>query len=148
VRRVLVYGLAYLLWTVTALVGALDVAVIRDTYQKVLLTTSWHRYTLNAIDKFATVLLALAFVVMLVFWEHYYRVGAQHGWLLRRFSLMMAIELGLLFLSHSVSFALQRPFRLVQEGSLYLLLELSGIVVFVWLFSRLSHMTARLKPPG
>ncbi|MCS7222814.1 MAG: hypothetical protein RML36_14940 [Anaerolineae bacterium] len=144
-KRVLIYGLAYLLWAVTALLGALGVAVIRDTYQRALLLTSWHRYTLNAIDKFATVFLALALVVLLIFWEHHYRTGVQRGQLLQRFCLMTAIELGVLFLAHAVGFTLQRPFRFIHEGGFYLLLEMSGLVVFAWLASRLSH---RRTAPG
>lgn len=138
-KRALVYGLAYLLWAVTALLGALNVAVIRDTYQKALLLTSWHRYTLNAIDKFATVFLALALIALLIFWEHYYRTGVQQGRLLRHFCLMMTIEFGLLFLAHAVGFTLQRPPRELGEAALYLLPELCGLAVFAWLFARLSR---------
>jgi len=139
--------LAYLLWAVTVVLGVLDAMVIRDTYKYALDTTSWHRYTLNAIDKVATVLLALALVIMLIFWEYYYRTGVQRGRLLERFCLMTAVESGLLFLSHVISFALQRSLGLVNGVSPYLLLEFCGVVVFAWLSYHLSHRQI-LKTPA
>ncbi len=142
-RRVLVYGLAYLLWAVTTALGILDAVVIRNTYQLALAMTSWHRYTLNAVDKVATVLLALVLVIMLIFWEYYYRTGVQRSKLLERFCLVTAVESGFLFLSHVIGFILQKPRGQVGIAPLLLSLEFFGIVVFAWLFTRLSHRRVR-----
>jgi len=106
VRRILTYVLVYLLWLVTAALGVLSAVWVHGTLQLALVTTSWHRYSLNAVDKFSMFFLGLLLLGMFIFSEYYYRTGARKGKLLSRFGLFTAVELGILLVMYGIRLVL------------------------------------------
>ena len=101
------YVTAYLLWFFTIAASLLVALAMRDLYQMAMVLTTWHRYTVHAINLFATLGLLLALVVIVVAVEGYFRYGAQKGQLTYRFWRVFAIV--------SVTLAVVQGLRLVLE---------------------------------
>lgn len=108
-RQTFSYGAAYALWLVT-IAGAIVLGMsVRTTYQLALSQIGWDRYSVSAIERFATVFLALALVILFIYTEHFYRTGVAKQRLWLRFSRLISIGLQL--------FAVIQGLRVVLEWS-------------------------------
>lgn len=105
------YGAVYALWFLIIGASLLVALAIRDLYQMAMVLTTWHRYTVHAINQFATLGLILALVVVVVAVEGYYRNGLKKGQLTYRFwrvftvmSAILAAVLGLRIALEAVAY--------------------------------------------
>jgi hypothetical protein len=98
------YVLGYVLWVVSAALVVLDMLVSRGLFMRILTLTNANRWVLGAIDRFGFLFLGLIGLAFVIFFEHYYREGIERNVLWRRFGLITAAELSLLFLAGLVSF--------------------------------------------
>ena len=143
VRRILAYGTAYLLWMVTIALSVLGAIVARSTYQLLLTTTAWHRYTLHALNQFLTFFLAFLLLCLIVFVESFYRTGVRRGDLLARFCLLTAIELAFFAVLHVIRvILLWVSGASVALGFAIMVGELAGAAVFSLLARRLRRPTS------
>ena len=105
------YGLAYLLWAVSVVMGYWVVSTVRTTVITLLVVSTIDRAESDARERFyagmqvraadvwSIVLMGLALIVIIVLLENLYRTAVQPGKLWARFSLVTAIEFDLLFLA-------------------------------------------------
>ena len=149
-RKLPTYTLAYLLWAVSVVIGAWMTFRIRDALLALLVVASLDRYESGAREKFYTALqfratetwsylfVGLLLIVLIVILEHVFRVGAQAGQVWQRFSLVLAIELGVLALAElalALSVAAVQP--LVWSDLIIPLAYLVPAVLFAWLWASL-----------
>lgn len=85
------YGAVYALWLLIIVASLLVILAIRDLYQMAMVLTTWHRYTVHAVNQFATLGLILILVVVVVAVEGYFRNGLKKGQLTYRFWYVFAI---------------------------------------------------------
>jgi hypothetical protein len=145
-RQVPKYILAYVLWVVSIALGAIVALIIRQAISGMfgiaLLNAAPEaefslRMQSNAADRFGVVLLGVVLLVLIVTAEHLYRTGVPQGRLLRNFSLMTVIELGVLLLFNTllVSQSLRAGLS-VGPNVLVEVIILALLALFVWLYRR------------
>lgn len=102
------YIATYVLWFFTIAVSLLLALAIRDLIQMAMVMTTWHRYTVHAVNQFSTIALILVLVAVVAGVEGYYRHGVKKGQLRYRFWRVATV----LCVVFAVTFAL----RLVLEA--------------------------------
>jgi hypothetical protein len=149
-HQILRYTGAYLLWIVSTGVGILVLNLVRETGLLAIVVRSSLSPSSNA-EKFYASLRAAAvttwsilmvgvlILLLLVGIENFYRMSVPSGKVLKRFFLVTGIELAVLFVSHSIYYALLRTFRPVSwTGIAFPAVELVAAVFFFWLYKRKS----------
>lgn len=96
------YLFAYLLWVVTLILALLTAAVILDTSLAAMVVADWHRYPTHAVRQFLLLIMGITLVALLVFYEHYYRTGAERQRLLERFARMSGIFILVMAFCHGI----------------------------------------------
>ncbi len=111
IKKLSNYATAYVLWAVCVLMSIWAAFRVRDAILSWLVLGSLDRYESGARERFYTALqfratetwsylvMGLALVVVVVVLEHVFRTGAQAKRVWARFSLMMAVILGVLCLA-------------------------------------------------
>ena len=114
IQKYSVYILAYTLWVVSLVGGFWVLLRLREALISMLVVMSLDRYQSDASERFNTALqmkaaeswsylfIGLILIVLIVVLESVFRTGAQKGQVWQRFSLVLAVELGVLFLSELV----------------------------------------------
>ncbi len=146
-RRVSAYGLAYLLWLVSFVLGGLVLFQLREAYLSVVVVSSYNSAQGNAtalfysamqtrtLDQWSYLLLGLLLIVLIVFLENHYRSAVEPGRLRLRFFRVTALEFGLLFVANLVAAIVVWVVDSFSFRSLYYpLLELLTTAIFVWLW--------------
>lgn len=135
-KQVVSYGTAYLLWVIT-LVGSILLAIaVRATYHFALEQTAWHRYSLSAVERFATLFLGLILVVLFIFTEHYFRTSVAKQQLWVRFSRLSAVGLGIFAATTALRVALEWSTGVFDWLSFGIL---AGSVVAAVLLNQVAH---------
>ncbi len=146
-RRYSAYGLAYLLWFLSFLLSGLVLLQLRDAYLSVIVLSMYNRAQNNAaqlfysnlaarsLDQWSYLFLGILLIVLIVFFEHYYRTGVQPGRLRLRFFQVIAIEFVVLFASNLTSAIVAWQVGGFTWRSLYYpILELLTGAIFIWLW--------------
>lgn len=155
-RKTSEYILAYVLWVVScalgvfigfwAVRGAWDAVVEFLTLGQALGTPSQRfqvTFVRNAFDRFGVVALGILGVLMVVFIEHYYRVGVERGELPRRAVLVTLVETTTLFISLALQVALAGAFGLFTIWSIVVPLGVLAVVIALsWVLTRLPRRPA------
>lgn len=150
-QRMSQYIMAWVLWIVSSLLGVLVLfwavrnavnALAEALTMGALTGTSAEQfqrpYTLNAVDRFGVLAVGLVSVLVVVFVEHYYRTGSEQRQLLRRFVLVTAIEVGVLFVALAVQAAFLATLGLFTIWSVLVPLVTLGVTVALsWLWTRM-----------
>ncbi len=153
VRKTSEYILAYVLWAVSCAIGvflafwavrgAFDALVELFTLGQLLGTPAQRfqvTFTRNALDRFGVVTLGILAVLMVVFLEHYYRVGVEREELLRRFVLVTLVEVVILFVALAIQVALAGAMGLFTIWSIVVPLGVLMVaVVLSWVLTRLPR---------
>lgn len=92
VRNIGKYVAVYAAWLVTCALGLLALLVSRQALM-VLAVSFVDKWARSALVNWSTLLIGLAWLVVAIFTETYYREGAHQGLLPRRFSRVTLIEL-------------------------------------------------------
>lgn len=122
--------LVYLFWIITAGLGFLCLISARNLSLSILYLFSVSRWSAPAIDKMTFLILAVLWLVLVIFTEYYYRAAVPKNILWKHFSLITSIELFFLSGSHLI------PILIVSESKIYggsfLLpgIELMGGIIF------------------
>lgn len=122
--------LVYLFWVITAGLGFLCLISARNLSLLVLYAFSASRWVAPAVDKFAFLILAVLWLVLVIFTEYYYRAAVPKNILWKHFFLITSIELFFLSGSHLI------PILIINKTNIYwgnLLLpgiELIGGIIF------------------
>ncbi len=136
--------LVYVFWVITVGLGFLCLISARNLSLSILQLFADNRWTASAIDKMLFIILAVLWLVLVIFAEYYYREGVAKNILWKHFSLVMAIQLFCLSAAHFI------PVLIVSITDIYwaaLLLpgmELIGGITFFALhkFSGRRHRIA------
>ena len=94
------YLLAYLLWAVVGGLGLVALARLRDAVLHLAVVARWSPWVFGFVDKTALILLGLAWLVLILVCEAYFRAGAQRGDLLRRFARIAGPTIAVALASH------------------------------------------------
>ncbi len=128
------YGTAYLLWAVTIAGSLLLAVVMRATYHFALEQTAWDRYSLSAIERFATLFLGMILVVLFIFTEHFYRTAVEKERLWERFIRVSAIGLGIYAAIGSIRVAMEWSVGVFEWISfLLVVVAVTGTALLDWL---------------
>ncbi len=155
IRKTSEYILAYVLWAVScasgiflafwAVRGALDALVELFTLGQLMGTPAQRfqvTFTRNAFDRFGVLTLGMLAVLMVVFLEHYYRVGVERGELWRRFVLVALVQVVVLFVSLVIQVALAGAMGLFTVWSIVVPLTVLAVAVALsWVLTRLPRHT-------
>lgn len=110
-RRISPYVLCYLLWGITIALAFLNLISARDLFLTIMGVLSVPYWSASAIDKITFIFLGIAWLVLSIFSEDYYRASISKNRLWKSFSLVTGIQLLFLFAAHLL------PFLLVGVGS-------------------------------
>ncbi len=155
-RRISQYILAWVLWILSSLMGVLVLFwAVRDAINALAealtmgalsgtASEQFQRpYTLNAVDRFGVVAVGLVSVLVVVFVEHYYRTGSEERQLLRRFVLVTAIEVGVLFVALAIQSAFMAALVLFTIWSVLVPLVVLGVTVALsWVWTQIRSGAA------
>ena len=94
------YILCYFLWVVTVALAFLNLIVARNLYLTIMGVASVRPWTIGALDKLLFIIAGVAWLVLTIFSEYYYRTSIPENSLWKRFSLVMGIQLLFLFTAH------------------------------------------------
>ncbi len=144
--NLLQYILAYVCWAVSTLLGILILNLERETIVLSMTLSAanitdksdafYRSLQVGTVSTWAWLVIGLVTIVMLVGFEHMYRTAVPAGRLWKTFFLVSAIQLGILFLIHTIYIFLNRAFRPLTGVSLAILAaELLLTVLFVVLFN-------------
>ncbi len=149
-RSIAAYILAYLLWFISTGLSLGILFLIRQTFLLSLVVSAMNRsqmseselfyYNLQgrAADEWSMLGVGAVLVMLLVFFENIYRISVPKGNLWNRFTLITAIQLGVLFLVNVVYFFLSGRVRPFFWGFIYIpVLEVIATAAFVWFYTRL-----------
>lgn len=101
-REIWGWAAVYGLWAVTVALGIVLLIVTRQSLGIVLEVAGTDEMAVMALDRFFMLFVSLAVVVVIVFAEHYYRVGYGRQLLLPRAARLIGIELLVLMVSHTI----------------------------------------------
>jgi hypothetical protein len=87
----------YALWALSVAVGFGLLLISREAFFIAYDVLGLHEFTRVALDKFLFLFASLAVVAVVVYLEHYYRVGMENRQLLERFFRATGIELLVIF---------------------------------------------------
>ena len=150
-RKITEYLLGWGLWAVTsalgvfimfwAVRGAFSALVEAATMGAMLTGTPSERFQVpfirNAMERFGTLIMGILAVLMIVLVEYYYRNGVETGTLWRRFTLVTAIEFGVLFVALAIQVIFMGALGLFTVWSLVLPCAALAVTVFLsWLLTR------------
>jgi hypothetical protein len=146
-RRFSAYGLAYLLWLVSFILGGMVLFQIREAYLSLVVVTTFKKVQgdataefyaglqTRALDQWSYLLLGLLLIVLIVFIEHHYRTAVEPGLLRIRFFRVTALEFSLLFVANLTAAATVWSVSAFTFRSLfYPILELITAGIFIWLW--------------
>jgi len=91
--------LAYLLASITGVIGIFLWFTIRDTLMVTLTYFSFNFWSRPAIDNFSFLLLGIGWLVLVYFSNHYYQKGLEEGSVLSKLFLITGIQFILFFVS-------------------------------------------------
>ncbi|GAB4557296.1 MAG: hypothetical protein Kow0047_01520 [Anaerolineae bacterium] len=94
------YVAAYIAWALLSAAMIVTAMGVRLAYVTWLSISGWHRYTVNAVDKVATVLLAVATLVFVVYAEYFLRRSVPRRRLTRSSLTLASLELAILAVAH------------------------------------------------
>ncbi len=150
-RKIAEYLLGWSLWAITstlgifimfwAVRGAISALTEAATLGTMMTGTPADRfqvpYIRNAVDRFSTLIMGILAVLLVVLVEHYYRTGVESGTLWRRFTLVTAIEFGVLFVALTIQVIFMGALGLFTVWSLVLPCAALAITVLLsWLLTR------------
>ena len=155
-REITSYALAYALWAVTTVLGvfvgfgvqsatmtAITIASL-PAYQSSARNQFYIGLQIRAVEPWTYLILGLLVVILLVFTEAFYRLAVPSGKLLKRFFLMTAIELGILFLANVIRWAMSMSMGTTSwSGVIMPVIELAATGIFVWLYQSQVKATAQ-----
>jgi hypothetical protein len=104
VGQILTYVLCYLFWIVSVGRGVLDMLLIRELLGRLSVLLTADMWVSAVVDKFALLILGLAWLAFAIASENYYRKGVGAGDLVRRFGRVMAAELAVPAVAYVVPF--------------------------------------------
>ena len=156
-RRASSYILAYLLWIVSTGLGILALYYVREAYLLSLAVAAFKRsdrppaelfdqaMRARAADQWSLLVVGILTIVLIVYLEHLYRSGVPSGSLWARFSLVSALEIGVLFLANAIYFSNEGQIRPVVGKVVYILTFealLIGLFLWLWLYIRRKKTSA------
>lgn len=157
-RRVSVYGLAYLLWFASMILGGLALFQVREAYLSLVSVATYNRTHGNttaefyaslqarSLDQWSYLLLGVLLIVLIVFLEHYYRTGVASRRLRLYFFAVTWIEFAVLLVAELGSAAAVWSVAGFTWRSLfYPVLELISGAIFIWLW---LDTRRRILSPG
>jgi hypothetical protein len=146
-RRYSTYGLAYVLWFASLILGGLVLFQSRDAYLSVVVMSTYDRTKNNATDLFYSSLqtrsldqwsylfLGVLLVVLIVLFEFYYRTGVSSGRLRIRFFQVTALEFAVLFIANLTNeVVIWQVSSFTWRSLFYPVLELLTTAIFLWLW--------------
>ncbi len=147
IKKYSTYGLAYLLWVVSVVMGYWVVSTVRTTLITLLVVSSINRAESDARERFyaglqvraadvwSIVLMGLAMIVIIVLLENLYRTAVLPGKLWARFSLVTAIGFGVLFLARLTTAILTGVVETLSWGNFVAPIALFvAAALFCWLW--------------
>ncbi len=147
IRPIFSYILAYILWMVSVALGALALFFVREAYLLALVVSASRRegrpasevletaLQARAADQWSIFFVGILTIVLIVYLENYYRTAVPAGSLWARFSLVSAIEIGVIGLANAVYFSFEGQIRPVFGKVVYVLtLETLLVALFAWLW--------------
>jgi len=141
------YILAYVLWIVSTGLGVYVLVKGRDTVLLAMVVNSslgeptkseqfYASLRTAAASSWTIMIVGLLILILLVGIENFYRMSVPSGKLLRRFFLVSGIECAVLFITHSIYFALLQTFRPVGWVTILILAgELILAALIFWIYS-------------
>ena len=151
------YALAYLLWAISIILGAMVMLQARDAYLSVVVLSTYDRFKENAtalfysslrtrmVDQWSYLLLGILIVILIVFIENLYRSGVKQRRLRIRFVQVTAIEFGVLFLSNlTAAIVVWEVSGFTWQSLFYPALELITMIIFIWLWIDTRHRRSAL----
>ena len=116
-RRISTYGLAYLLWVISFILGGLVLFQLREAILTAISVSTFQGSSsdrelfyasmlMRTVDQWSYLALGIVLIVLIVFFEHHYRTAVESERLRLRFFRATAIEFGLLFVANFVVAAL------------------------------------------
>jgi hypothetical protein len=131
-------GVFIAFWAVRDAINALAEALTMGALTGTTSEQFQRPYVLNTVDRFSVVGLGVLSVLIVVFIEHYFRTGSEQRQLLRRFVLVTAIEVGILFIALTIQAAFLATLGLFTIWSLLVpLITLGATVALSWLWTRI-----------
>ena len=122
--------LVYLLWVTTAGLGFLCLISARNLSLLVIYAFSASRWVAPAVDKFTFLILAVLWLVLVIFTEYYYRGAVPKNILWKHFSLITSIELFFLSGSHLIPILIVSKSKIYGGSFLLPGIELIGGIIF------------------
>lgn len=121
-RHLLNYIVAYLLWIISTGLGILILNMGREAVLLgIVVSTSQPNATqtekfyaslqATAISTWSILLIGLLLLILMVGIENLYRLGVASNLFVQRFFMVTGIEFGVLFIAHSIYYALLQSFR-------------------------------------
>jgi hypothetical protein len=141
------YSLAYLLWALSIVVSAWGAFRVRDAIMSLLVISSLDRYESGAREQFYTALqfratetwsylfIGMVVIVVIVVLESVFRTSVPTGQVWSRFSLVTAIEFGVLCLAELVITLTEGAIQPLTWGNFIPpLIYLVAAILFGWLW--------------
>ncbi len=156
-RRSFSYVLAYLLWIVSTGLGILDLYYAREAYLLALAVAAFKRsdrppaelfdqaLRARAADQWSLLAMGMLTIILIVYLEYLYRTSVPSGRMWIRFTLVTAIEIGVLFLANAIYFFIEGQIRPVIGKVVYVLTFealLVGLFVWLWFYIRRKRASA------
>lgn len=122
--------LVYLFWVITAGLGFLCLISARNLSLLVLYAFTASRWVAPAVDKFTFLILAVLWLILVIFTEYYYRGAVPKNILWKHFSLITSIELFFLSGSHLIPILIVSKSKIYGGSFLLPGIELIGGIIF------------------
>lgn len=94
------YLLVYLLWAIAGVLGLVALARLREAALHLVVVARWSPWVMGFVDKAALILLGLAWLILILFCEAYFRAGAKKRALLQRFGAVAGLEIAVALASY------------------------------------------------
>jgi len=148
IRQYSVYLLAYTMWASCVAAGFWVVLRLREAMLSLIVIASLDRYEAGVRERFYTtlqmratdvwsyLLMGMILIVLIVVLETVFRVGAQKGQVWQRFSLVIGVELAVLFLSElSIALAAGAVQSMTWADFIVPIVYLIPAALFGWLWN-------------
>ncbi len=151
-QQILRYTGAYALWIISTAAGILILNLVRETGLLAIVVRS-NLVDVTASEKFyaslraaavttwSILLVGVLILILLVGIENLYRMSVPSGKVLRSFLLVSGVDMAILFVTHSIYYALLQTFRPLRwTGIAFPAIELVAAVFFFWMYRRRSKI--------
>ena len=154
IRQYSVYILAYVLWAVSLIGGFWVVLRLREALITLIVILNLDRYQSDAAQRFETALqvkaaeswsylfMGIILIVLIIILESVFRNGAHKGEIWSRFSLVLAVELGFLFVAELVIALAAGTVQALTWGDFVIpAIYLVPTILFTWLWFSIRPKT-------